>query len=107
MRQQAIRCALSALLRDEQLVFVDDFNIDTPKTKEMDKALQELTGSVKTLVLLPEANENVQRALANLSYARWLRVNYLNMRDLLQYEKVIVPLAALDVIQTLWGRKEA
>jgi len=107
MRQQAIRCALSALARDNQLVFVDQMAIETPKTKLMRQALEAVVGAESSaLVLLAERNENVERSIKNLEDARFLRVNYLNMRDLLQYDKVIVPLDALEVIKALWGRKE-
>jgi len=107
MRQQAIRCALSALARDNQLVFVDSLNLDTPKTKAMRQILDAVAGKeIKALVLVSERNENVERSVHNLADAHVIRANYLNMRDLLQYDKVVVPLDALEVIKTLWGQKE-
>ncbi|MBI5668768.1 MAG: 50S ribosomal protein L4 [Chloroflexi bacterium] len=107
MRQQAIRCALSALARDNQLVFVDRVTLDAPKTKAMRAALDAVAGKdASALVLLADHNDNVERSIRNLDDVRYLRVNYLNMRDLLRFDKVIVPLDALDVIKALWGRKE-
>jgi ribosomal protein L4 len=41
----------------------------------------------------------------NLQNSFALQVNYLNIRDLLQYDKVVVPLAALDVIKSIWGQE--
>jgi len=108
MRQAAIRSALSALARDEQLVFVDKLEMDAPKTKEMVKTIDALTGgSRKALVLVADYNENVQRSANNIDGVKTLRASYLNIRDLLQYDKVIVPLDALDVIKRLWGRRES
>ena len=106
MRQQAIRCALSALLRDEQLVFVDGLNLDAPKTKEMRQILDAVVGKGnKALVLMTQTgNQNVVNSIHNLSDAHVLRVNYLNMRDLLQYDRVVVPLDALEVIKSIWGQ---
>ncbi|MBL8161143.1 MAG: 50S ribosomal protein L4 [Anaerolineae bacterium] len=107
MRQQAIRCALSALARDNQLVFVDSLALEAPKTKAMRQVLDALVGKDgKALVLMAARNENVERSIHNLDGAHVIRVNYLNMRDLLQYGKVIVPLDALEVIQNLWGKGE-
>jgi large subunit ribosomal protein L4 len=106
MRQQAIRSALSALARDEQLVFVDELKLDSPRTKDMRDVLTSLVGEHSALVLLADANENVQRSIRNLPEARYLRANYLNIRDLLKFDRVIVPLDALDVIQSTWGREE-
>jgi large subunit ribosomal protein L4 len=106
MRRQAIRCALSALARDEQLVFVDKMAIDAPRTKEMRQMLNKLVGEdTSALVLVAERNENVQRSVNNLPDAKTLRASYLNIRDLLQYDRVIVPLDALEVIKQIWGRE--
>jgi large subunit ribosomal protein L4 len=103
MRRKAIRCALSVLARDEQLIFVDKLEMDAPKTKEMQKVLNALANGQSVLVLLADRNENVENSIANLPNARYLRANYLNIRDLLSHDKVIVPLDALDVIQGIWG----
>lgn len=103
MRRGAIRSALSALLRDNQLVFVQSLDVATPKTKEMNRILTALAGDSKKLVLVAAQNDNVQRSVNNLADAKTLRASYLNVRDLLYYDKVIVPLDALDVIRSIWG----
>lgn len=105
MRRQAIRCTLSALANEGQLIFVEKLAVDTPKTKEMKQILSALAGENSTLVLVAERNENVQRSVNNLEDAKTLRASYLNIRDLLQYDKVIVPLDALDVIKSIWGNE--
>lgn len=101
MRREAIRSALSAKVASEGIVLVDAFEIDTPKTRDMADLLFTLAGDEKVLVLLASDNENVQRSMRNLPDALYLRANYLNIRDLLKYDKVIIPLDALDVI-TEW-----
>lgn len=106
MRRKAIRCTLSALMRDEQLIFVDEFGMASPRTKDMREAVDRLTGGASALVLLADANDNVQRGISNLPDVQYLRASYLNIRDLLKYDKVIVPLDALDVIQSIWGAEE-
>jgi large subunit ribosomal protein L4 len=106
MRRAAIRSALSALLRDGQLVVVDSFAPQSAKTKDMRQMLQALVGENSALVLLGEPNENAQRGIGNLAEAYYLRANYLNVRDLLKYDKVIMPLDALNVITSIWGKGE-
>jgi large subunit ribosomal protein L4 len=106
MRQKAIRCALSALLRDNQLIFVDQLTLEAPKTKLMKQTLKTLTGGEDALVLFTRDEKVVQRSVGNLPKSQALLVNYLNIRDLLNHAKVVVPLAALDVITSLWGKKE-
>lgn len=105
MRRKAIRCALSALMRDSQLVFVDALALDAPKTKQMKQVLETLTGSEKALVVLGQKNENVSRSVHNLPKSHIILANYLNIRDLLYYDKVVITLDALDVITTIWGQE--
>ncbi len=101
MRRAALRSALSAKVADDEIVVVDKLEMAAPKTRDMVDVLYNLVGDDSALVLLAEANENVQLSIRNLPDARYLRASYLNVRDLLKFDKVIMPLDALDVI-TQW-----
>jgi large subunit ribosomal protein L4 len=105
MRRKAIRCALSALARDEQLVFVNELDFAEPKTQEMKQVLSSITGGNNVLVVLGNKDENVMRSIFNLPKAHVILANYLNIRDLLQYDKVVITLDALDVITSIWGQE--
>jgi large subunit ribosomal protein L4 len=50
-------------------------------------------------VLLPEKNENVQKSVRNLPDVKYLRAQYLNIRDLLGYQTLVMPKGALEVIE--------
>jgi len=104
MRRAAIRNALSTLVVDQQLVIVDKLEMNTPKTKEMRKVLDNLVGENSALVLLADANAPLERSISNLADARYLRASYLNIRDLFTFDKVIMPLDALEVIKDIWGK---
>lgn len=104
MRRQALRSALSAKAAEGQIVLVDRLVMERPKTREMADVLYRLAGDSSVLVLLAQANENVQRSVRNLDRAYFLRANYLNVRDLLKYDVVVIPLDALEVI-TGWLSK--
>ncbi len=105
MRQGAIRSALSALAADGQLVFVDTLSVKDAKTKEAGRILKTLAGENKKLVLVTGAEEDVKRSVNNLPDAKTLNCRYLNVRDLLTFDRVIVPLAALDIITEIWGKE--
>jgi large subunit ribosomal protein L4 len=105
MRRKAIRCALSALVRDEQLVFVDKLVFEQPKTKEMKQVLLSVTGGNNALVVLGQKDDSVMRSVYNLPKAHAILANYLNIRDLLKYDKVVITLDALDVITSIWGQE--
>ena len=104
MRRAALRSALSVKAAESQIVVVEDLTLENPKTSTMIETLNLLAGEGSTaLVLLPAKNENVEKSLRNMSHAKYLRANYLNIRDLLGYDKVILPLGALEVIQSYLG----
>jgi large subunit ribosomal protein L4 len=103
MRRAALRSALSVKAADAQIVVVDDLMLKAPKTSEMAQALTALVGQSTVLVLLPARNEIVEQSIRNIDSAKYLRANYLNIRDLLGYDKVVLPLSALDVIQSYLG----
>jgi large subunit ribosomal protein L4 len=105
MRRQALRCALSALAADGQLIVVDQLELAAPSTRVMDGILYNLVGAENTaLVLLAERSEAVERSVRNLPNARTLRASYLNIRDLLSHDRVIIPQDALEVIRLFLGK---
>lgn len=104
MRQGAIRSTLSALVRDEQLVLLDELAMDAPKTKAMRALIESLVGEQSALIVVTAEQKAVRKSVSNLANAHSIVANFLNVRDLLKYDKVIVPLASLDVITSLWGK---
>ena len=82
---------------------LDELTMEFPKTKEMAATLKRLVGQASALILLPEANEMVEKSVRNLPEAKTLRATYLNVRDLLRFEQLIMPLSALDVIRSYLG----
>jgi len=107
MRQAALRSALSAKAADDAIVVVDKLDMDEPKTRFMVDTLYYLAGDEGSiLILLNEANENVEKSVRNLPYAQYLRANYINIRDLLKYDTVVVPLDALEAINGWLGKDD-
>ncbi|HKJ26176.1 MAG TPA: uL4 family ribosomal protein, partial [Anaerolineales bacterium] len=101
MRRAALRSALSAKAAEQEIVVVDELKLKEAKTKEMNAALKKLVGDDTALILLPKKGDNeamVVRSSRNLPYAKTLFASYLNIRDLLGYDKLVVPLEALEVI---------
>jgi large subunit ribosomal protein L4 len=105
MRRAAMRSALSAKASEAQILLVDELKLNEAKTKLMAQSLNAIAGSSSVLVLVPniETYADVVRATRNLSNAKSLDVAYLNIRDLLKYDKVIMPVAALENIQSHLG----
>lgn len=98
MRRAALRSALSVKAGSNEIVVVDELQMDTPKTKEILATVERLTGSSSALVLLASHNDVVEKSARNLPDVKMLRAGYLNVRDLLGYEKILMSLSALEVI---------
>lgn len=106
MRHAALRSALTVKANDQQLVFVKDLNMSQAKTSELAKVVNKLAGEGQTLILIAdkgEANANVIKSGRNLVKGQLLFASYVNIRDLLRSEKVIIPLDSLNVLKTILG----
>lgn len=104
MRRQALRSALSVKAAGSQLVLLDDLSMSEPKTKEIKAMLTSLGITSSALILLPQRDEVILRSVRNLPEVRTLVAQYLNVRDLLQYEYVVMPLASVQVIESFLGQ---
>lgn len=98
MRRAALCSALSAKADVGDIVLLDQISMEAPKTKGIATLVKTLTNGESTLLLLPERNETVEKSARNLPDVKALRAGYLNIRDLLGYNKILMPLAALDVV---------
>jgi large subunit ribosomal protein L4 len=98
-----LRSALSVKAFEKQIVVMQDLEIDAPKTREMATLLGNLGLSAKVLILLPESNDVVEKAARNLPAVTTLRASYLNIRDLLTHDHVVMPLESLHVVEGILG----
>ena len=103
MRHAALCSALSVKAAEEKVVVLDALQIAEPRTREMAAALERLAVDNSALILLADRNDNVERSASNLAGVKLLRAHYLNLRDLLRYEYVVIPQDALAVLEGILG----
>ncbi|GAB4497455.1 MAG: 50S ribosomal protein L4 [Anaerolineales bacterium] len=106
MRRAALRSALSVKAANQGIVVLEALTLPEPKTKLMAQSLIKLVGVETALVVIPEKTaeyEVIIRSTNNLPHAKTLIANYLNLRDLLGYDKVILPVAAIDILRSYLG----
>jgi large subunit ribosomal protein L4 len=103
MRRLALCSALSAKVAQERVIVLDAIQFESPKTRMMVDTLNNLNVDSSVVILLPERNENVERSANNLPDVKTLRAHYLNVRDLLKYDYVILPTGALAVVEEILG----
>jgi large subunit ribosomal protein L4 len=106
MRRLAVRSALSAKVRDERLVVVQGFGDVEGKTKAMKAAIANLPESRSYLLVIPDKAESVVRGSSNLENVHWVLASYLNVRDVLKFERLVVMEESLDVINGIWSLPE-
>lgn len=108
MRQAALRSALSVKAAESGIVVVDELKFGDLKTKVMAAALNHIVGDASALVLMPakdEAYDSTARVASNIPDAKILLASYVNVRDVLGYDKVILPLKTLDVLSAHLGKE--
>jgi len=103
MRRAALRSALSVKAAEASIVVVDMLTLPEPKTRLMAQALKRLVGDARALVLIPEKSASydvIIRSTNNIPDAKVLLAGYLNVRDLIGYDKIILPIQALDALNS-------
>ncbi len=104
MRRLAVRSALSVKVAEDGLRILDRLELETFRTKEMKALLERLDlAGKKTLIVLPEKDLVVQKSASNLPGVRTILALYLNVRDLLSYDYVLMPEAAVERIEAWLG----
>ncbi|MBC8335504.1 MAG: 50S ribosomal protein L4 [Anaerolineae bacterium] len=106
MRQAALRSALSVKAAEARIVVVDDLILAESKTRLMVEALGHLVGEASALLLLPEKNQTYEVAMRtseNIPDTKVLLANYINIRDLLGFDKVVISLKTLDALKAHLG----
>ena len=103
MRRAAVCSALSVKAAEDRLVVLDQLALTQPKTREMAAVMSRLAVNSSALILMAGADEMVERASNNLPEIKLLRAEYVNVRDLLNYDFLVIPQSALSVIETILG----
>lgn len=102
MQRSALRSALSVKAANGQVVVVDQVAIDEPKTKTAVKMLSALGANEQSVLLvMAEKNVPVWRSVRNIPQVKSVQSGYLNIRDLLGHDLLLLTRDAVDSIE-LW-----
>ena len=107
MRRGALRSALSERVREGNVVVIEGWSLDKPKTKEFAASLTGLGLEGKTLIVDSFDNENLFLSARNLQRAKVVNSSGLNIYDLLYHEKLVLSQAAVAELEQLLGPKQA
>jgi len=103
IRRLALKSALTSKFNDDQLMVLDAFKLTAPKTKEFALVLKNLKADGKTLLVIANGDEWVQRACRNIPGVKLAYTNTLNVLDILDCEKFIATIDAVRMIEEVYA----
>jgi large subunit ribosomal protein L4 len=89
VRRQALKMALSVKLSEDSLVVLDELNLDEIKTKEFIKVMDALNMN-NALIITDRKNENLELSARNVPDVKVLRIEGLNVYDILKYKSLVL-----------------
>ena len=101
VKRIALKSALSSKVADSELIVFDALNIEAPKTKEMVKVLKAVDVD-KALIVLPDKDETVERAAANIPGVKTTLVGTLNTYEVLKYKNLILTKDSVAKIEEVY-----
>ena len=102
-RRLALKSILSSKVAEKELTVVDKLEVKEIKTKTMVKALADLKVEGKTLIVLPENNQNVFMSARNIDGVKTIALNNINVFDLLKYTNLLLPLDTVKKIEEVYA----
>jgi large subunit ribosomal protein L4 len=104
MRRLALKCLLSAKVREGNIKLVQELDFKGPKTKDMINVLSSLGIDSPTLILTAQSTPNVVKSAANLPEVKVLPSALINVLDLLSHEMLVATVPAIRNIEQIWGK---
>jgi len=100
-RRKALFCVLSSKLLNKQLIIVDKIDFKEAKTKNMVEVFNKIPYEKNALIAIASKNDAIEKASANIPYVKSVLVNYLNIKDLLKYNTLVLLKDSLVNLESL------
>ncbi|MFW6105416.1 MAG: 50S ribosomal protein L4 [Chloroflexota bacterium] len=104
MRKLALKCLLSAKVREGNIKLVQELDFKGPRTKDMINVLSSLGINSSTLILTAQSTPNVVKSAANLPEVKVLPSALINVVDLFSYEMLVATVPAIHNVEQIWGK---
>lgn len=98
IRRSALKIVLSAKLKENEILVLDNFPLTEVKTKTFFTSMKAM-GLKKALLVTPAADLNLELSSRNLTDFKVLRVDGLNCYDLLYYDQLVILKDSLSAIE--------
>lgn len=104
MRRLALRCLLSAKIREGNMRLLKELDFEQPKTKDMVNVLSSLGIDSSALIVTAQSAPNVIRSAANLTDIKVVPSALINVLDLLSHDMLVATVPAVRNIEEIWGK---
>ncbi|MGH8102947.1 MAG: 50S ribosomal protein L4 [bacterium] len=105
MRARAITGVLSQKLKDEELMFIKEFDFEKPSTKLAREYLGKIGAEApRVLWITPGTHTALARSLRNIKEVTLRAPNGINLLDLLKAHRVVMTERAVDAVEEAWGK---
>lgn len=105
MKQLAMRSLLTKKVQEETLKVVEDFTVESGKTKDLVQVLKNLVDGQRTLIILKDDDSMIRRAGKNIPWVRINSYNRLSAKELLYGKNVLVLETAAGNLNEFYGNK--
>ena len=89
-RRKALFSALSEKARNNQIIGLEGYQVEVPKTKDFNAMMKKLPIERNVLIVIPGKDKVIQKSSANIANAKTILANYLNIQDLQKYKQVLL-----------------
>lgn len=103
VKRLAMKSALSAKVAGEEMIVLKDLSLDAIKTKVVVEVLGNIKAGKKSLIILPENNENVYKSARNIEGVKVATVSTLCVYDILNCNSLIVLQDAAKKIEEVYA----
>jgi len=98
VRKGALRSALALKAQEGKFLVVDKLEITEPKTREFVKILDNLSIQ-EGLIVIVDRNEGLERSSQNVPNVKVLRIEGLNVYDIMRYDTLLMTKQALEKLE--------
>jgi large subunit ribosomal protein L4 len=106
-KRQALKTILSLKAQSDTLKIIEDFSVESGKTKDLAKLLDNFEPGTRTVLILKDDDPKIKRAAANIPWVKYLSYNRLEAHELFYGRQVLMLETAAKNLNEFYGEKEA
>jgi len=103
LKRFALKSAISAKTKENELILLDSLTMEAPKTKQMVSILSNLKVDKKSLIVIADKDENVVKSARNIPGVKTTYVNTLNVYDILNHDYLIMTQEAAKRVEEVYA----